>query len=394
MTATTGTKIYTLRMKGTAKMSALVTFLLSNSDRFVTLEELKGKGFKPADYWRLRHMAGQIDNLTVKTSKDGITVRYAELAPVPVSVPVPVETTSFVAAGAVATPAVSAAEHEDIRWPSTPMVPDGMGSRYKEPSWFKVMETMVLAGRHISLAGAPGTGKDVAVIELASIHNKPLVFIGGDAGFRRRDLVGSPQISNGHSFMEVGEYAAAAINGWWVCLSEVNAADADALMFINQQLAAPYVVNIAGKSYPVHPDFRLFVTYNPGLVGTKPLPQSFKDRFFSITVPWFTGAQLKALLSSHGLPAEPWAEDLVNTAMEIEKANERGSIRYQITSRRLQDAIVVMNSGVFGKDLEKAMEMAVVSSIDSPVEAKTVRQIISSCKANWLSTRTLTVERP
>jgi midasin (ATPase involved in ribosome maturation) len=238
------------------------------------------------------------------------------------------------------------------------------------------MREMVNRGRHIALSGPPGVGKDTAVQELAATQGHPLVTIGGDAGFRRKDIVGSLQIRNGQSYMEVAEYAAAVVNGWWALVTEVNAADADALLFINTQLAPPYVVNISGKSYPVHPDFRLFVSYNPGLVGTKPLPQSFKDRFFPIQVPFFSEYQLGRILTAHGMPeGTDWGTFITKFGVTLWEAHTRGQLRYQVTSRRLQDAVELMLSGVVDNPRE-AIRQAVIAAIDSSIEAKVAETVL------------------
>jgi MoxR-like ATPase len=245
------------------------------------------------------------------------------------------------------------------------------------------MKAMVARGKHIALSGPPGVGKDTAVIQLAAEEGRPLVTIGGDAGFRRRDLVGTPHIANGSSYFEVAEYAAAVVNGWWVLLTEVNAADADALMFINAQLASPYIVTVSGKAYPVHPDFRLFVSYNPGLTGTKPLPQSFKDRFFSVKVPFFSFTQLKSILQAHGMPEadsinnEAWPNMIVRFGIQMWDAYTRGQMRYQITTRRLIDATVLMLDSI-EPDVKSALRAAVIAAIDSPVEASTAESILRS----------------
>jgi hypothetical protein len=237
---------------------------------------------------------------------------------------------------------------EQIRWPQSPPLVESMGDVFRKPAWFDMMRQMVRLGRHIALQGPPGVGKDTAIQELAAQEGMPLVTIGGDAGFRRRDLVGSAQIAMGQSFMDVAEYAAAVVNGWWCVLSEVNAADADALLYINTQLAAPYIITIAGKAYPVHPNFRLFISYNAGLIGTKPLPQSFKDRFFSVQIPFFNTVQLKSVLVAHGMPAEgPWSNFIVEYGQNHLNSHERGQIRYQFTSRRLLDSVSLMKSGIF-----------------------------------------------
>lgn len=370
----------TLRVKRNSKTEKLIRHLLSTGGS--SESTLFKADFTKRLPWVVASLSKDIDNLTIRQttgadSRPFYTAAYNELSPRPTPIIIN-NPTSSVVPSEVAGLLPEVTQVEDIRWPDCPPVPTSMGAKYREPSWFKLMETMVHSGRHVSLAGAPGVGKDTAVIELAAEYEKPLVFVGGDAGFRKRDLVGSTQIVNGRSFFDVAEYAAAAVNGWWVIISEVNAADADALLFLNQQIAAPYSVQIGGRGYPVHKDFRLFVTYNPGLVGTKPLPQSFKDRFYSIQVPWFDSSALKGILVSHGMNAEnSWAGDLVEIGLAIWDAHERGAIRYQVTSRRLQDAVELMQKEVV-TNLVQALNYAVVSAIDSPVESNTVKQLIKS----------------
>ena len=359
---------------------------LLDADRPLTNDELAKIG--GSKYWgySLQWLAKMTDNVAVVKDwgENSQTVTYVNPIPhTPKSVGMDIvinpELMQPGTVASLAQPEQPAVDFQDIRWPQAPPLIESM-ENFREPTWFNTMKAMVRNGRHIALAGPPGVGKDTAVQELAAREGKVLVTVGGDAGFRRRDLIGTPQIVRGSSFLEVAEYAAAVVNGWWALISEVNAADADALMFINSQLAPPYAVNIAGQSYPVHPDFRLFITYNAGLVGTKPLPQSFKDRFFSVQVPFFTNPQLRSILTAHGMPDEPWATMIVGFGIEMWRAHERGQLRYQITSRRLQDAVVLMTSGLC-QSTQEALEMAVIAAIDSPIEAQVARRVLEVCHA-------------
>jgi MoxR-like ATPase len=241
------------------------------------------------------------------------------------------------------------------------------------------MRTMVTAGCHISLESPPSVGKDTAVEQLAAEEGAPLVTVSGDGGLRARALVGSMSMINGSTVFQVAEFAAAVVNGWWALITEINAADADVLLILNSLMAAPYAVQINGMSYKVHPNFRLFVTYNAGLVGTKPLPQSTKDRFFSIKLSFFNKTQLRNRLEAHGLPAldygenDVWSDKIVGYGVAMWAAYEAGRMRYQISVRRLIDAITLVK---FGADVKSALDDAVVAAIDSPVEAKAARAIL------------------
>lgn len=356
-----------LRIKNSSDVGLALAALEEGPKTEAELQKISGK---KGITWILPMIAKVVDNLSYQRDADGQVTMHcinvvSNTAPVPVSV-----TTSDIYQ------TQDDATFEDIRWPDAPPLVESLGDIYQEPGWFKTMSAMVKAGRHIAVYGPPGTGKDTAVQELAARTGHILVTIGWDAGFRRKDLVGSPQITNRSSFLDVAEYAAAVVNGWWVLISEVNAADADALMFINSQLAAPYIINIAGKSYPVHPEFRLFVTYNKGLVGTKPLPPAFVDRFYSIGVPFFSNAQLMNILRAHGAPDEAWVLGLADFAKLLWQTHENGNIRYQVTVRRLNDAVLLIKNGCVSS-FKEAVRMAVIASIESPIEQKVAAQVLN-----------------
>lgn len=364
-----------LRVKQGGEVDTLLRTLITE-DRPVSEEEQKELGI----WTRSGYLPGWLDEWfdNVKVQREWgdedrkVHLRFTHVNP---QAPISIGADTVQLQGQGASPVEPI---EQIRWPQAPPLVESMGDKFRKPTYFDTMRKMVRMGRHIALQGPPGVGKDTAVQELAAQEGVPLVTVGGDAGFRRRDLVGSAQIAMGHSFMDVAEYAAAVVNGWWCVLSEVNAADADALLYINTQLAAPYIITIAGKAYPVHPNFRLFITYNAGLVGTKPLPQSFKDRFFSIQIPFFNKIQLRSVLVAHGMDTyATWSGVIVDYGIAMWDAHERGQIRYQVTSRRLMDAVALMNSGIVGDDVKHALELAVVASIDNPLEAKVAKQILS-----------------
>jgi len=237
---------------------------------------------------------------------------------------------------------------------------------------------MVSEGKHISLAGPPGIGKSTAVEQLAIECHKPLISVGADSGLRRRDLTGSTELVNRHTQFVVAEYAAAAVHGWWAKIDEANAAEPDALMYLNAQIAPPYLVTFRGQAYPVHPEFRLFITYNPGLVGTKPLPDSFKDRFFPVKLEFPGAGQLRKMLEAHGMPqtSEPgWQDVVIKYGLACWEQHTKGRCRYQITPRRLMDAVVLVR---YGEDVRNALRECVVDAVDNPAEATLLKQLLGN----------------
>jgi len=364
---------FTLRVKEDSEIGKALSALQDNP---LTDEQLKEVGGKARTHWLIRQFPHWFENVSIKNVHGDrsapLEMDYQDLQPVVVDVAGDLH----VPGGEISKSNGDVKEANALRWPDAPPLIEEM-ENFDKPRWFELMKSVVKHGRHIALEGPPGVGKDTAVQQLAAQEGKTLVTIGGDAGFRRRDLVGTAHISNGSSRFEVGEYVAAAVNGWWVLLTEVNAADPDALMYINAQLAPPHVVTIQGRAYPVHPDFRIFVSYNHGLIGTKPLPQSFKDRYFSVKVPFFTEAGLRKRLKSMGWNYRPEFEMgnsvVIQFGIAMWEAHLRGQMRYQITTRRLSDALMLMSLGYPAKE---ALKKAVISAIDSPVEAKAAGTVL------------------
>ncbi len=285
----------------------------------------------------------------------------------------------------VIAPHVASAPEQDydgpsVRWPDTPIINDTSDYPwFRKAGWYSRMELMVKLGKHISLAGPPGIGKSSAVEYMAAEQGKVLVNVSADAGLRRRDLTGNVELVNSHTQFMVSEYLAAVRNGWWVKIDEVNAAEPDALMYLNSQIAPPHSASFYGQTVQVHPDFRLFVTYNPGLVGTKPLPESLKDRFFPIKLQFPKESALRRMLEANGMPSvnksmNPWQESIVDYGLECWKQFELGRMRYQITPRRLMDAItLVMEAQI---DVYDALEAAVIMAVDNVSDARVLKDVL------------------
>ena len=265
-----------------------------------------------------------------------------------------------------------------VKFPTQPL-PGKANPNYVTPGWYKRMEAALEAGKHVAIAGPPGGGKSTGPEQYFIRKGQPFVQVNGDGGFRRRDMEGSVEVQNGRTFFRVAELAAAAVNGWGCILNEVNAADADALLYINGLLEVPFVVNIHGKSYPVHKDFRLVVTYNPGLVGTKPLPPAFKDRFFPIKLDFPPKAFIqKMIVAVTGIDASTaYLPRLLKYADDCWSLHVKGNLRYQISPRRLFDVVFLMETKAVDT-VEDAIKQAVVDAVDSAADAQMLIKLITT----------------
>jgi len=268
----------------------------------------------------------------------------------------------------------------NVIWATPPIPPRSLGRFFNEPDYYPLFKVAVENGRHVALSGPPGTGKSTTVEEYAVQTDTILVNISADAGLSRRVLEGYAEIDQGTSTFNASEYVTACVHGWWVKIDEVNGADADALMFLNSQMSPPYCVNFHGQSRPIHPSYRLFVTYNRGLVGTKLLPQNFHDRFTEFPVGYPDDMQLKRLLIQNGLGDEENLRRFINVARAIWESE--GGLRFQLSPRRLFDGILFLNEGIAP---DVALTSAILPYVFIPQEVDVVARLIkdglSSSKA-------------
>jgi len=263
----------------------------------------------------------------------------------------------------------------EVVMPPAPSIPN-VKEKYwyfDPPEWYPALKSKLLThSKSIRLAGPPGIGKSVAPEYLAASEFIPLVSIGAEAGLRGRQLIGG---MTDLGRFEVAQFAAAVINGWWCKVDEVNGADPDAILFLNSILAAPYEITVHGRSYSVHPDFRLIVTYNPGLVGTKPLPDSLKDRLYPFRVKFPTRSRLEKMLKANGVPVNEDSATMVEFALAVAEERDQRKHGFDITIRRLLDAYTDLQDGI---SPYWALYNSCIGGIDSNTDANAVLRILDA----------------
>ena len=270
---------------------------------------------------------------------------------------------------------VTKPEDEEFVFPEPPQQPKRL-DHFIKPEWYQEFCDALSDGLHVSLAGPPGVGKSTVPEQRAVELNQTIITVNGHGGLRYRDVAGHTQVVGGRTRFLVAEYATAAIKGWWVVINEINAADESAILFMNGQLAPPYSINLNGKSFPVHPNFRVVCNYNPGYTGTKPINAALKDRFDCFKVPFPDHNILREMLIAHGMSrSEPNAGKLMDFAEELVDLKKRGVTRYEISPRRLYSAVRHLNRG---KTLAEAIEFAVLNSVDSETDLTQLRRALQS----------------
>ena len=282
------------------------------------------------------------------------------------------------------TPATSA-KQEAVKWAEVPDASCDVNGNYVTPPWWT---EFVNASKisHVELKGSAGSGKTLAVHKLAEMEGKKLAVVTADGGLRKRDLIGQREISNATTFFDAGEFASSARNGDWALIDEANFADADALGFLNGMTdragTEGSTFSIGGKVIDVHPDFRCFITRNPGYAGTKNMNEALKDRFWTIEVPPLLDDNLKEMFNAHEM-YEGFLDDAVAVVSGLYRAWEQNRITYQVSPRRALVASKLADEMAVGvyitgdeETSEQLFRRLLKSSILTMVESKHDRDAV------------------
>lgn len=345
-------------------------------------------------------LANQFDNLSLERKGELRYAHYTDVTPKRVAavserlenLKIKAQAISVIADNGQQAPSAGQPElgEEPVVWPDVPpqLQPH---PHFVEPKYYRTMKHMVRAGRHIRLAGPPSVGKDTAIKQLAFEIGKPLVSLNGSS-LRERHMTGvRAQDSSGRSYFLPSQFAAAVVHGWWCNITEVNAAEQDVLLYLNSITEEPYVITLNGRAYPVHKDFRLFISYNPGALGTRPIPASLADRFFPVKLQFHTESSLRKVLEANGMPESDIVEDkatgklkdwtvcLITYVTKLWDVHEAGKCKYQVTVRRALDVCELMSDG-FRSDgiagFKDAVRAAIIDAIDNPLDAREAEKVL------------------
>lgn len=362
----------------TGPMDLVINYLIENPGGGKAEDIAKSTGLTESKVKRvMSHIKMHLVNVRLKKIGEVYRVVYNEIEPDQKIIVTTTTGGKKPEPGKKDGPQVSIGKGTDIVWARPPEVPDPLEkySWFEEPHYFKHFKNKVLLhGKSCKFQGPPGVGKSSAVEYLSCLEMRPMVNINADAGLKAKQLVGG---MTDLGRFEVAQFATAVVKGWWAKIDEANGADPDAIITLNSILAPPNMITIAGVNYPVHPEFRLFITYNAGLIGTKPLPDSLKDRFYPFIIPFPTEPQLLKMLSSNKVDIKrPEALSLVKIAMALSEKRKGRLIRFDITMRRLLDAWSDVLDGIKVKD---AAYNTILYAVDDMQDQLTISQVIDEC---------------
>lgn len=387
-----------LRVAKGGQLDRVIRPMLVNGQT-MTDKDLNEKFGRTSGSFFLNLTSRWFDNITIENIKDGSTVsrlaHYTDVTPKRVAAvserleALKIKATSInVISDNGHQPAGGELGEEPVVWPDVPpqLTPH---PNFVEPKYYRTMKQMVRAGRHIRLAGPPSVGKDTAIKQLAYESGKPLVSLNGSS-LRERHMTGArAQDSSGRSYFLPSSFAHAVVFGFWANITEVNAAESDVLLWLNSITEEPFTIVLNGRMYPVHKEFRLFISYNPGALGTRPLPASLSDRFFPIKLDFHNESTLRKVLQANGMPESDliqdtnsnyidWTQCLLKYTLKLWDLHSEGKTKYQVTVRRCMDVCELMKSfrddGIDG--FKNAIRSALISAIDNPLDAKEAEKLL------------------
>ena len=148
---------------------------------------------------------------------------------------------------------------------------------------FEILEKAHEQGIFVLVIGPKGTGKTTLVREFAKRQSMKLASINFSLRTRESHLVGSKSLSEGNIQFNEGILIKSMKQGNMLYLDEINAADADVLLRLDEALDDRRQVILKesdGKMITANKSWFVIATINPlNHVGTKELPPQLLSRF-------------------------------------------------------------------------------------------------------------------
>lgn len=248
-----------------------------------------------------------------------------------------------------------------------------------------VLEKAYRSGLFVLIIGPKGTGKTTLVRKFASSLKKDLSSVNFSLRTRESHLVGTRTIDKGEiSFVE-GVLVKSMREGTMLYLDELNAAEADVLLRLDEALddRRQLVLKEAdGRIVRASPDWFVIATINPlSHVGTKELPPQLLSRFPVRMRLDYPPEELELeIVKRHVKMDEAKMRDVKHATQLAKSLREAAAVEELYYSPSLRETIAfakMLNAGLSGR---QAAEVVYANAYDQwgQVEYQKVLDMITS----------------
>jgi len=236
------------------------------------------------------------------------------------------------------------------------------------------------------LIGPKGTGKTLLVQKVAEELKMPMYSMNFSVGIREEMFIGTPWLEDNKMMYRLGVVPRSMLNGGILYLDEINSADPDVLVRLNEVLddrRQLYIPDI-GRTIKAKDGWWVVATINPlSSRGTKVLPEQILSRFgIKIAIDYPSESEEIAILEFHygdfireHISEIKKAITLANILRKMVRENEE--IIYAPSIRELMAFAALLKAGVESRlALEIALEN--VYTIWGIEEKRKVGELIDS----------------
>ena len=258
---------------------------------------------------------------------------------------------------------------EQDRIPNPDLIYDG------KDIWEQAV-TALLCGKNVLLVGQKATGKNLLAENLAAAFARPRWDISFHVNMDAASLIGTDTFCDGAVAFRPGPVYAAAKQGGFAVLDEINMAKSEAVAVLHAVLDFRRSMDIPGYGkLALHPATRLIATMNYGYSGTRELNEALVSRFVVIEMPLISGECLARLLQKQ-YPSikKDAAEELTAVFLDLRKKCEHGELSSKaLDLRGLLDAVALMEKGMH---VDTALDMGITNKSFDPYEQALIRDTI------------------